>query len=268
MPKVCEILEYLNELAPVQYAMSYDNVGLLVGDGEREVGRILVALDITDSVIDEAKECGADLIVAHHPVIFEPLKRVVCGDVTANHVISLIKSDISAICMHTNLDSAVGGVNDMLAQKLGVASEAVIEEIEPGIGIGRVGALASPMEFNAFLKSVLSAVSAPGLRYHKSFDVVSRVAVGGGSCGSMLGDVKKLGCDTFVTADIKHSQWLEAAEIGLNLIDAGHFSSENVIVAPLAASLAERFLDIPVTVSEMCHEPIAYYCNEGEHHGS
>ena len=115
MPKVSDVFAFLNQLAPVEYAMSYDNVGLLVGDGDAHVSRILVALDITDAVICEAVKIGAELIVSHHPVIFEPMKRIVAGDITANHVIALLQNRISAICMHTNLDAARGGVNDMLA---------------------------------------------------------------------------------------------------------------------------------------------------------
>lgn len=268
MPKVSEVFAFLNQLAPVEYAMSYDNVGLLVGDGDAQVSRILTALDITDAVIGEAKRLGADLIVSHHPVIFEPMKRVVAGDVTANHVIALLRRGISAICMHTNLDAARGGVNDMLAQRLGVSCDAVIEPTGEGVGIGRVGTLAQPMEFSAFLAHTARSLKTQGLRYHESCARVHRVAVGGGSCGSMLEEVCALGCDTFVTADVKHSQWLAAAELGINLIDAGHFSTENVVIAPLAEKLSAAFGDIPVTCAASCVEPIGYFKLEEAHYGA
>ncbi len=258
MPKVIDVLNFLNELAPMHYAMSFDNVGLLVGDAEREVSKILIALDITAKVIDEAKETGADLIVAHHPVIFEPLKRVVSGDVTANHIISLIENKISAICMHTNLDAAQNGVNDALSDALLISKEAVLEPIEE-VGIGRVGKLNSKMNFDEFLNFVSDKLKTDGLRYLKVNNTVSRVAVGGGACGSMLNNAKALGADTFVTADIKHSQWIEAEEIGINLIDAGHFSTENVITAPLTAKLAKKFCDISVNLAKNISEPMKYY---------
>ena len=258
MPKVIDVLNFLSSLAPQHYAMSFDNVGLLVGDGEREVSKILVSLDITAKVIDEAKSLGADLIVAHHPVIFEPLKRVVVGDITSNHVISLIENKISAICMHTNLDAANGGVNDVLADVLRISKDAVLEPIED-VGIGRVGKLSSPMQFDAFLEFVSDALKTDGLRYLKVNDRVSKVAVGGGSCGSMLSDAKAQGADTFVTADIKHSQWIEAEEMGLNLIDAGHFSTENVVIAPLAEKIAHKFGDISVEIAKNISEPMKYY---------
>lgn len=258
MAKVNDVLSFLNELAPQNYAMSFDNVGLLVGDGEQKVSKILVVLDITADVINEAKNIGANLIVAHHPVIFEPLKRVVLGDTTSNHVISLIENKISAICMHTNLDAAEGGVNDALAEKLGIESDAVLEPIE-NVGIGRVGELKEKMSFNEFLSFVADSLHIAGLRYVKSSDLVSRVAVGGGSCGGMLKDAIKLGADTFVTADVKHSQWLDAKELGINLIDAGHFSTENVIIKPLSEKLAAEFSDISVSVANDIAEPIEFY---------
>lgn len=258
MPKVIDVLNFLNELAPMHYAMSFDNVGLLVGDSAREVSKILVALDITEKVIAEAKNEGADLIVAHHPVIFEPLKRVVVGDVTANHVIALIENKISAICMHTNLDAARGGVNDALAEMLNISKDAYLEPIED-VGIGIVGCLNEKMSFDEFLSFVSDKLKIEGLRYSKASDTVYRVAVGGGSCGNMLNDAKALGADTFITADIKHSQWLEAQEIGVNLIDAGHFSTENVITKPLTEKLSAKFSDVSVSLAKDIFEPIKYY---------
>lgn len=268
MPKVSDVFAFLNQLAPVEYAMSYDNVGLLVGDGDAHVSRILVALDITDAVICEAVKIGAELIVSHHPVIFEPMKRIVAGDITANHVIALLQNRISAICMHTNLDAARGGVNDMLAQKLGVSCDTVIEPVSENAGIGWIGTLEHPMDFSAFLAHTAHALETGGLRYLKYCERVHRVAVGGGSCGSMLDTVCAHGCDTFVTADVKHSQWLAAAERGINLIDAGHFSTENVVTAPLVEKLSAAFKKIAVTCAVSCTEPIEYFKLEEAHYGA
>lgn len=268
MTKVSDVFAFLNQLAPVEYAMSYDNVGLLVGDENAEISRILVALDITDAVIREAASLGAQLIVSHHPVIFEPMKRIVAGDTTANHVIALLQNRISAICMHTNLDAARGGVNDMLAQKLGVSCDAVIEPVGENAGIGRIGILDRLMDFETFLSHTARALGTEGLRYSKNNERVYRVAVGGGSCGSMLEEVCAQGCDTFVTADVKHSQWLDAAERGINLIDAGHFSTENVVIKPLAAKLSAAFDQIAVTCAVSCTESVRYFKLEEAQYGA
>lgn len=268
MPKVSDVFAFLNQLAPMEYAMSYDNVGLLVGNGDAPVSRILVALDITDAVIGEAAKRGAELIVSHHPVIFEPMKRVVAGDTTANHVIALVQNRVAAICMHTNLDAAQGGVNDALAAALHVQRETWLDPIADDAGIGWVGALSAPMPFAQFLEHTARALQVSGLRYQQSGAQVRRVAVGGGSCGSMLAQAAALGCDTFVTADVKHSQWLDAAEYRINLIDAGHFATENVVVAPLAEQLAQAFPALCVRVSQEQRDPVSYFTTEEAHHGA
>ena len=258
MIKTIDVLTFLNEIAPMKYALGFDNVGLLVGNAESEVSGILVALDITDKVIEEAKDKGANVIVSHHPVIFNPMKSVVSGDTTANHVIKLIENKMSAICMHTNLDSAIGGVNDTLADKIGISKEGYLEPVED-VGIGRYGCLASEMSFNAFLKYTAKTLGIDGLRYLKNSDTVKRVAVGGGSCGGMLRAAMDAGCDTFVTADVKHNIWRDAEEFGINLIDAGHFSTENVIVDVLCNKLKEQFADIEINVAKNICEPMKHF---------
>ncbi len=258
MKKVSDVLAFLNTIAPMENALGFDNVGLLVGNSETEVKNILIALDITKDVIEEAKEIGADLIVAHHPVIFEPLKAVVSGNTTADHVISLIENKISAICMHTNLDAAIGGVNDTLAEKIGILPEGYLEPIND-VGIGRYGNLEKEMNFADFTKHMTKALKIRGFRYLKANDTVKRVAVGGGSCGGMLSTAVATGCDTFITADIKHSVWLEAREKGINLIDAGHFSTENVVVEQLYHKLSKEYPQISVAVSKRSDEPMLHF---------
>ena len=258
MIKTIDVLAFLNEIAPMKYALGFDNVGLLVGNAESEVSGVLMALDITDKVIEEAKNCGANLIVSHHPVIFDPMKSVVLGDTTANHVIKLIENKMSAICMHTNLDAAIDGVNDTLADKIGISKEGYLEPVED-VGIGRYGNLTDEMSFEAFLKYTAKTLGIDGLRYLKNSDTVKRVAVGGGSCGGMLKVAKDAGCDTFVTADVKHNIWRDAEEFGVNLIDAGHFSTENVIVDVLCRKLKEKFADIEINTAKNICEPMKHF---------
>lgn len=155
MKIVKDIFDYLNLLAPVGLKMSFDNVGILAGSAEAPTRNCLLALDITDEVIDEAVSIGADLIVSHHPLIFHELKSVVAEDLVGRKIIKLIKNDISAICMHTNLDIAQGGVNDALMSALGGCVSGFLEPCGidadgAPVGCGRIGELAESIDFQSF----------------------------------------------------------------------------------------------------------------------
>ena len=255
MTKVKDIFEFLNEIAPTTLKMDFDNVGLLVGDGDNEVKKVLVALDITDEVIDEAALFGAELIVSHHPVIFEPLKSVTYADLNGRKLIKLIKNDISAICMHTNLDIVNGGVNDALMSALGAVTEGYLEytgtdSLGVKQGCGRIGELESEMSLPEFLEKCKTALNANGLRYHDAGLKVKKLAVMGGSGGSSVYLAKELGCDTYVTSDIKYNCFLDAKELGINLIDADHFCTENVIVPVICEKLKTEFPECEIKISE------------------
>ena len=255
MTKVKDVFEFLNELAPTTLKMDFDNVGLLVGDGDSEVRKVLVALDITDEVIDEAIENGAELIVSHPPVIFEPMKEVLYSDLGGKRIIKLIKNGISAICMHTNLDIAGGGVNDALMSALGAVSEDYLEYTGTDMqglkhGCGRIGELPDEMTMPEFLAKCKSALKSNGLRYHDAGLKVKKLAVMGGSGGSCVGLAKELGCDTYVTSDIKYNSFLDAKELGINLIDADHFCTENVIVPVICEKLKGKFPECVIWVSK------------------
>ena len=213
--KVQQVLEILEQIAPPELACSWDNVGLLV-DAGRPVTSIMTALDITADVVRDAAESGCELIVSHHPVIFDPLRRVTAEDVPA----MLLQNGISAICMHTNLDAAEGGVNDCLARKLGLQDAEPFNEEK----IGRIGTISCEKPLEEFLQDVVKLLGCRGLRYHSGERPVRRVAVGGGACGEYIQRVIDLGCDTFVTSDLGYHDFLDTQ--GLNLIDAGHFPTE------------------------------------------
>lgn len=255
MATVKEVYGYLDEIAPFGLQMDFDNAGFLVGRGDAEVKALLVALDITPQVVEEAVRTGCQLIVSHHPVIFHPARAVTDESVNGRILLGLIENRIAAICAHTNLDAVAEGVNDCLAETLGLN---LVEQLhEDGVdgnglpyGIGRTGLAhrdgLSAVEYAAFVKEKLGAAS---VRCADGGRPVRKVAVGGGSCGSMLADAAAAGCDTFVTADVKYDQYLEAKAMGITLMDAGHFATENVVCAPLALKLAQRFPGIRVTVS-------------------
>lgn len=236
-------------LAPLELQMSFDNSGFLFGRESNTVTKVLLALDVTSAVVDEAVDQGADLIVSHHPLIFSPLKAV-----TDEKLLKLAQHQIAVISMHTNLDIAQGGVNDVLMGVLGAESRGVLDEY----GCGRVGVLPKAMtmeEFLAFCKEVLKTC---GLRYYDSGRTVSKLAVMGGSGGDSLETAFRLGCDTYLTADIKYHQFLEAQELGINLIDGDHFCTENLIIPELAGKLKEAFPEIEFNVSQR-HQQVIHF---------
>ena len=263
MAAVKEIYQFLDQIAPFSLQMDFDNAGFLVGRGEAQVRRILVVLDITAPVAEEAGRLGCQLVVSHHPVIFHPARSVTDETVTGRVLLTLIEHGLAAICAHTNLDAVRGGVNDCLAEALQLTQVEQLHQdgTDPAghpYGIGRVGLAhrdgLSAAEYAAFVKERLGAAC---VRYADGGRPVSRVAVGGGSCGSMLADARAAGCDTFVTADVKYDQYLEAKALGITLMDAGHYATENVVCAPLADQIARRFPDVQVVLSQVHREVYA-----------
>lgn len=218
---VQDIYQLIDGIAPFETQLDFDNAGLLIGDRDAEVQKVLVALDVTDAVVDEAVQFGANLIVTHHPVIWAPLKSIL-ADMLAYR---LVNAGIAVISAHTNLDKANGGVNDILAAKLSLVDTRTIDED----GIVRVGELLpgmAPPEFSFYVKRRLDLGA---IRYCDGGRPVETVAVCGGSGGSYLEAVKRAGAQAFVTSDIKHDVWLTASRMGVTLIDAGHFGTENPV---------------------------------------
>ncbi|MBQ4600759.1 MAG: Nif3-like dinuclear metal center hexameric protein [Oscillospiraceae bacterium] len=253
MTTVKDVLAYIETLAPGYMKESWDNVGLLCGDPNCPVHKILVALDPFESVCYEAHDLEADLIVTHHPLIFQPLKSITTQTAVGRSILFLCEKGISAINAHTNLDCAPGGVNDTLASRLGLQEVAVVE---PGgvdangesWGLLRTGIWDGTLA--DFLTHVKQALGAPALRYCDGGKPVHQVAVGGGACAGELMAAWRAGCDTFVTADVRYNQFWDAADLGMNLIDAGHFYTENPVCAVLAEKLRAAFPEIQVIESE------------------
>ncbi len=263
MATVNEIFELLNKFAPAERKMDFDNVGFLVGTGESVVTKILVALDITDDVVQEAIDIGAQLIVSHHPLFFS-LKAVNDSDSTGRKIVKMLANGISAICMHTNLDAADGGVNDALACTVGLNDmEILTVEGTDSNGVeyccGRIGVLRHPMEMAKYLELVKEVLKTNGLRYYDSGKDVNKVAVVGGSGGSYLEQAYQKGCDTIITADVKYDVFLRAKELGMNIIDGDHFCTENVVVPVLRRLIEFSFNDIETVVSEKHFQTVKFY---------
>ncbi len=260
MATVKEVYQKLDSWAPFETQMGFDNAGLLVGHEEQQVAGILVALDVTLPVVEEASARGANLIVAHHPIIFDPVRSVTDVTLTGKLLLTMAEQGIAAICAHTNLDAAQGGVNDCLARALEL--EQIEMFVQDGVdcegrpyGIGRIGAAkeqgSSAERFASFVKEKLHAAS---VRFVDAGKPVCQVAVGGGSCGNMLMDAVKAGCDTFVTADVKYNVFLDAKALGLNLMDAGHYATENVVCPVLAHFLKAEYPQMEVNISAIHQE--------------
>ncbi|HIY53125.1 MAG TPA: Nif3-like dinuclear metal center hexameric protein [Candidatus Agathobaculum merdavium] len=246
---VQEILTFLEGFAPVELAEHWDNVGLLCGDRQQPVTAVLCALDVTEQVIEEAAARGAELVVAHHPAIFTSVSRVTTDDVTGRVLRAAIKHDIAIICMHTNADSTWGGVNDALASALFLTGVVNMEGGDNRV-LGRVGDLPREMQPREFAAYVKECLRAGGVRFCDGGKPIHRVAVGGGACGKMMDDAKAKGADAFVIGDCSYDLMQRAQSIGLTLVDAGHFPTENPIAAVFAERIVGAFPQLRTMVSE------------------
>ena len=247
---VNDVFRYLDsEVAPISMAMSWDNVGLLLGRARKPVTKVLVALDATKAVCAEAMALGCELVVTHHPVIFQPAHHLTDDPMTET-ALDYLESGIAVISMHTNLDLACDGVNDVLAETLELDDIMTLEhdEDEALCHLIRTGFVktCSLEDFAAFVREKLGC---PGLRYASGGKPVREVAVGGGACSDYIQFVAESGADTFVTADLKYHDFQLAEKLGINLIDAGHFETENPVIASLAARLTEAFPDLVVHIA-------------------
>lgn len=244
---VQSVLQVLQQYAPVELACDWDNVGLLV-DAGRPVSCIATALDITPAVVAEAAQNGCELIVAHHPVIFHPFKRIEAGDVPA----LLLQNGISAICMHTNLDAAPGGVNDTLAGLLGMTETEVFAE-----GCGRIGRLETPTTAEALARRCADLLGSHP-QYVEADRPVARLAEVSGAGGSYLEEAVALGADCLVTGEAAHHIALEARRLGVGLVVAGHWATEHPIAAVLANKLAAALPGVETMACQADIDPFAY----------
>lgn len=236
---VNDIYLFLCEKAPLSFAMPYDNPGFLLGNKNDEVKKVLVCLDATMSAVKKAEEIGASLIVTHHPVIFEPLKKITADE--NGKIFQIIKSGISVISMHTNLDVVKGGVNDALGNTLELENLRSITD-DDGFSF-RMGELKTILSGDELAKFTAEKLKTP-VRYCTQNKKIKSVAVCGGSGGGLWRLAKENGADALVTADVKHSALIEAADSGFTLIDAGHFNTEDTVIKPLKDELSARFKDV------------------------
>ena len=249
MTSVQTIYDKLCAVAPLELQMGFDNSGFLFGRTAAEVRKVILSLDVTSKVIEEAISEDAQLIISHHPVIFSALKNV-----TDEKLLRLAENKIAVISMHTNLDIARGGVNDVLLALLGAQGDEVLDED----GCGRIGVLPESMELSAFLSFCKERLQTKGIRYFDAGREVNKIAVMGGAGGDYVRLAFERGCDTYVTSDIKYNRFLEAEELGINLIDADHFCTENPVIPVLRDFLAESFTDVEFSVSKAHGQVVSF----------
>ncbi|MCR5756286.1 MAG: Nif3-like dinuclear metal center hexameric protein [Selenomonas sp.] len=254
MVKCQVVMDALERIAPKRLAEEWDNPGLLVGAFNQDVHKILVCLDVSDAVVDQAIQQGADMIVAHHPLIFKGLKKIRTDLPLGARLQRLLKHDIAVAAAHTNLDIAVGGVNDVLAETIGLGrlSSFVITAQEADgtvASLGRMGSLPAPMAVEDFARQVQKSLPTDHVRLvHAGPRPVRKVALCSGSGAEFMQKAAFMGADAYVTGDVKYHEAQTAVELGMHVIDAGHFATEFPVVEVLRSRLAEELAEHSLTV--------------------
>ena len=258
MATVHEIYDVMQQMAPLELAESWDNPGLLVDCGG-EVHRVLAALDVTPETLEEAAQKGCQLIVTHHPVIFQPLKKLTPDDLPFR----LVQKNISAICMHTNFDAAEGGVNEVLAGILGIKHWESFAN-----GCGRVGEMEpipvwqlarqarDALEFK--VNQPLGTTIAVPVKYSDAGKLVHRLAIITGAGGGCWQDALAVGADCLLTGEADHHDALDAKRLGLSIVALSHYATEFPAVASLAARLQKAFPHVEVLLSTEDRDPYTY----------
>lgn len=261
MAATCAVIGNLvMEFAPRELVADWDNVGLQVGDPGARVTRVLLALDVDDGVVDEALDAGAEMILAHHPLLMKPLRSVRADTPQGALIMRLVRNRLNVFAAHTNLDAATGGVSDVLAGLLGLEN---VEPLGPEHAYGRVGDLRQPVRFDRFAALVKDTLAVAGIRAggDRSREV-KRVAVCGGAGAEFWPQARAAGADVLVTGDVKYHLARDMLAAGLNFIDAGHYATERVILEPLRDYLERRCHEAGIGVEFLvsrCHqEPFDY----------
>lgn len=238
MVNVKIVSDYINSFAPYETQCTWDNCGLLVGDGDKVVKKVGICLDLTEETLGEAKKQEVDLVITHHPLIFTPQKNFISGD----KAYELAVSGISLISAHTCFDCAEGGVNDVLCEILGISEVKGVASEETAIPMARIGRVEkqSSLEFAKLVAEKLDTVC----KVVDCENTINKVAVCGGAGMDFLSDVIREGADAYVTGEMKHHEMLLAKEKGITVIEAGHFETENPSMAALKNKLENQFSQV------------------------
>ena len=258
MTHLSDVLTYLEEFAPLQLAEDWDNVGLLIGDRNGSIERVMTCLTVTPDSVDEAVTREADLVVSHHPFPFRAVKTVTADDTVGKMMLQLIRHDIRVYSPHTAFDSAQEGINQQLATALGIPStQPIIPEENGALGAGRCGALDPPAALNDVMERLKTFLGIRHCRFVGALDrTITHAAVACGSAGQFLGDAARHGCELLVTGETSFHTCLEAEARGVALVLLGHFASERFAVEALAGRLDEHFPQLEVWASQQEVDPL------------
>lgn len=247
--KCTELMECLEKLAPLSYACSWDNPGLLAGRGEKEISKILIALDATDEAVDMAEREGCDLLLTHHPLIFNPIKKVSDQDMTGRRLVRLIRADINCYSMHTNFDIAPGCMADLAGDMLGLANRVPLEKTGTdertgkSYGIGLCGDLERDMDLKELALTVKERFGLPFVNVYgagQCTGMVRKISICPGSGRGMAGRALALGARVLITGDIGHHEGIDAAAENLAVMDAGHYGLEHIFTDFMERYIRER----------------------------
>ena len=259
--KIRDIVSAIEEFAPLSLQESYDNSGLVVGRLDDEVHGVLLAVDVTEEVLDEAEREGCDLIITHHPIIFSPLKRFNSATYVERCVERAIRKGIALYAAHTNLDSTPNGMSWQLGSMIGLDAMTVLEprRDNPAAGFGVVGTLSQPISEEAFLKEVQKTFSVKALRHSALLGrEVKRVAICTGAGASLMREAKASGCDIYLTADLKYNDFY-TPDSHFVVVDMGHFESEFCVIAILFDILSKIFINFALHKSAQSKNPVHYF---------
>ena len=256
--KVRDVIAVIEEFAPLSIQEGWDNSGLCIGSPEAEVSSVLFALDCTESLVDEAIDCGADMIITHHPLIFSGLKKISPEDQVGAAVIKAIKNGISIYAAHTNADKVVAGVSGAMAAKLGLVDVRILDEDGEGTGLGVVGNLPQPLAVESVMSLVKDRFALKVLKSSKPLDgMITRVAMCGGSGGSLIGSARKSGAQLYISGDISYHNFFTPE--GFMIMDIGHYESEIEIVNILFSLIKKKFPTFAVRITQNINSNPIYY---------
>ena len=255
-----DIVTPIEEFAPLSLQESYDNAGLIVGRLDDELrGGVLLAVDVTEAVIEEAIEKGCGLIITHHPIIFHPLKRLNSASVVERCVEMAIRNNVALYACHTNLDSAPNGMSWRVGEMLGLSDMEVLQPTVDGAGFGVVGVLREGVSEELFLQRVKEVFGVKALRHSALLGrEVKRVAICTGAGASLMPEAKASGCDIYLTADLKYNDFY-TPDSHFVVVDMGHFESEFCAIAILFDVLSKIFINFALYKSAQSQNPVYYF---------
>lgn len=261
MIKVNNIINEMELLAPTYLKEDFDNVGLMVGDKNKEVKKVLLALDCTLKVIEEAKKENVDLIITHHPLIFKRPSSITTDTLQGKKIIELIKNDISLYSSHTNLDSVENGLNDTIVSILGFDNSKILEKNkrDDKAGLGRIVSLKESIQLEDLISKIKKSLNINNLRVVKGKDKVNKIAIINGSGQDFIGKAVALGADCIITGDTTYHFASDYKEMEISILDVGHFASEQITFFNVMENLKEKFKDVEFITSTVEEDPFSFY---------